>query len=207
MAREVRDPGERERFLGLVESEVARLDRLLRGAREISSIDARLDGEERAPVELSALLGSIVEGFRARLGSAGPQLLLAIADQAPVFVSVDRLTQVVENLLDNAVSFSPAGGTVTVTLAVTAGRAVVRVSDEGPGFPEAHLERVFSRFFSYRPHQHDAVEHSGLGLAIVKAIVEGYGGAVVARNRVPVGAELEVTLPLAPQAAALNRRA
>ena len=109
----------------------------------------------------------------------------------------DLLGRLVENLLDNAASFSPQAGAITVSVAASGPQAVVRVADEGPGIPEEHLERVFARFFSYRPGNDAARDHSGLGLAIVRAIVEGYGGTVEASNRPGGGAELVVTLPAA----------
>ena len=196
MALEVDEEGARRRFLALIQREVARMERLLQGAREISSIDARLEEEERSAVDLAELLEGTVEGFRLRLGATGPQLVLAVAEHAVVWAAPDRLAQVFDNLIDNATGFSPPHGTVTVSLATSGRQAQVRVSDEGPGIPEEHLERIFDRFFSYRPANGDR-QHSGLGLAIVRAIVEGYGGTVTARKRPLVGAEITVTLPLA----------
>jgi len=198
MALEVEDEVQRRRFLALVQREVARMERLLQGAREISWIDARLDEEERSAVDLAGLLEGIVEGFRLRVGPTGPQLVLAVAEHAVVSAAADRLTQVFDNLVDNAVGFSPARGTVTISLTTAARLAHVRVSDEGPGIPDEHLGRVFDRFFSYRPDERGGNgHHSGLGLAIVRAIVEAYGGNVTARNRPAGGTELAVTLPLA----------
>lgn len=198
MALEVTEETARRRFLALIQREVARMERLLQGAREISWIDARLEEEERSAVDLAGLLEGIVEGFRLRLGPDGPQLVLAVAEHAVVSAAADRLTQVFENLVDNAAGFSPTHATVFISLTISGRQAQVRVSDEGPGIPEEHLERVFDRFFSYRPLDGNGSDgHSGLGLAIVRAIVEGYGGTVAARNRPGGGAELTVTLPLA----------
>ena len=78
-------------------------------------------------------------------------------------------------------SFAPDGSTVTVALSLVDGCATVTIEDEGPGIPEAHLDRVFERFFSYRPGRSRA-EHVGLGLAIARQIVHGYGGTITARN-------------------------
>src|SRR5262249_54888322 len=107
----------------------------------------------------------------------------------------DRLTQVFENLLDNALSFSPAGGTVRVGLNAEGRAAVVTVTDDGPGIPPEHFERIFSRFFSYRPGSPHANGHAGLRLPIAKAIVEGYGGTIEAANRPDRGAAFTVRLP------------
>lgn len=108
----------------------------------------------------------------------------------------DRLTQVFENLLDNALSFSPAEGTVRVAVSGEAKAVLVIVADDGPGVPPEHLERIFARFFSYRPGGPSANGHAGLGLPIAKAIVEGCGGTIEAANRPEGGARFAVRLPL-----------
>ena len=198
MALEVDDPSERRRFLTMILNDVARMERLLTEAREISRIDARIDEEELERVSLDALLQGLVEAFRLRRGSRGPEFLLALADrQVDIVASPDRLTQVFENLFANAVSFSPADGAVTVTLRVEDEHAVVTIADEGPGIPEEHLERIFSRFFSYRPDHTDDGGHSGLGLSIVRAVIEAYQGTVTAGARSGGGAKMTVRLPLA----------
>ena len=116
-----------------------------------------------------------------------------------VHASPERLTQVFENLLDNAASFSGGGSAVRVALGRSReGDAVVTVSDEGPGIPPAHADRIFDRFFSYRPEADSGGEdrrHTGLGLAIVRTIVEGYGGSVAAANNPERGATFTVRLP------------
>jgi len=199
MALEVDDPDERRRFLIMIQQDVARMGRLLNEAREISRIDARIDEEELEQVSLDALIQGLVEAFRLRRGNRGPEFTVALADrEVEVVASADRLTQVLENLLANAVSFSPAEGTVTVTLRVEDEDAVVTITDEGPGIPEEHLERIFSRFFSYRPGDPDGGGHSGLGLSIVRAVVEAYHGTVTAGDRSGGGAKMTVKLPLAP---------
>jgi signal transduction histidine kinase len=114
-----------------------------------------------------------------------------------------------ENLLDNAASFAPPGSEVEVTVRREGPWAVLCIADRGAGIPPEHFQRIFDRFFSYRPASlagqafaqstakaaDPRLEHPGLGLAIVKAIVEGYGGAVRALNRDGGGAVFEVRLP------------
>jgi len=198
MALEVDEPEERRRFLTMIQQDVARMERLLNEAREISRIDARIDEEELEGVSIDLLLEGLIEAFRLRRGARGPEFNLALADrEVAVFASADRLTQVFENLLANAVSFSPAAGTVTVTLRIEDESAVITIADEGPGIPEEHFERIFSRFFSYRPDHADDGGHSGLGLAIVRAVVEAYHGSVTAGARSGGGAKMTINLPLA----------
>jgi two-component system sensor histidine kinase ChvG len=195
MLAEVNDPADRRRFVKMVEQEVARMEKLLSGVREISVIDARLAREEHAPLELGALLAKIVEGFRLREGERVRFELTTPEEPLIVDASEERLIQVFENVLDNAASFSPAGGVVRVTIRAEGAMAVTCVEDEGPGIPEAHMTKIFDRFFTYRPAaaRRDS-RHAGLGLAIVRAIVAGYGGAVTAANG-ERGALFEVRLP------------
>lgn len=197
MVAEVDDPAARARLLGVVEREVARMERLLSGVREITEIDARLEDEAAAPLDLAALLNELVESYRLRSGrdvgidlrTPGP------GGRAVVRASPERLTQIFENILDNAVGFSPPGGTVTLEMEPGPMNRV-RVADQGPGIPDAHLDRIFDRFFSYRPSEpHARNGHTGLGLAIARAIAEGYGGTITAANRPEGGAAIEVSLP------------
>ena len=111
-----------------------------------------------------------------------------------------RLERVLLNLLDNAASFSPAGGTVNVALARRGGRVELGVSDDGPGIPPEEREKVFGRFHSVRPEGEDFGSHSGLGLAIARTIVTAHDGTLVATDRTDgkPGARLVLDLPEAP---------
>jgi len=184
-------PEDRARFHDRIATDIARLETLIAGVREVTRLDAGLDSEPRAPIDLVALV-------RERAGDAAG-VTLSVAGDAPIVVaaSADRLGQVLDNLLDNARSFSPAGGPVEVEVGRAEASAVVRVRDRGPGIPPEHLGRVFDRFFSSRPHEADARQkHAGLGLSIAKAIVEAYGGTLGAANHPAGGAVFELTLPL-----------
>lgn len=198
MLEDVEEPEQRRELLDLVQREVARLEHLLKEVREMARLDAEVEAEARPTVQLETLLPALVEGARRR---APPRVAIELEiDGAPVPVKAapERLAQVVENLLDNAMSFAPAGSAVAVRLRRGATRARLAVRDRGPGIPEQHLQKVWARFFSYRPPgTGDGKPHTGLGLAIVKAIVEGYSGSVSGTNLADGGAEFEVTLPLA----------
>ena len=180
MLGDVSDPADRRRFVAIIDQEVARMERLLSGVREISIIDARLVREAPQRVDLGALLTRIVEGFRLREGSRVRIDLELPETPIHVEASEDRLIQVFENLLDNALGFSPPGGTVTVSAAPENGDILTRVTDQGAGIPEANLGRIFDRFFTHRDTHRAG--HTGLGLAIVKSIVDAYGGSVSAAN-------------------------
>lgn len=199
MLAEVDDPAERRRFFALLQGEIARLEKLLGDVRDVARIDQRIAEEARQPLDLAVLLAGLVQAYARR--APGRVELQAAADGAPVPVlaSPDRLVQVAENLIDNALSLSPAGSPVTLQLRREEDIAVLTVRDHGPGIPEQHLDRIFDRFFSYRPPAGPtaAAPHSGLGLAIVRGIVQAYGGSVAARNASNGGAVFEVRLPLA----------
>lgn len=185
----VRDEAVRASLLTLMNDDVVRLDRLLSDISEASRLEAEISRARFALVDLGALAreaagarrGTVVEasGEGATLGDAG------------------RLRQVIGNLVDNAVSFSPESGRVRI--AVESGRAmtVLRVEDDGPGvLPEAS-EAIFQRFYSARPPGESFGKHSGLGLAIARAIVEAHGGTIAVANRPEGGARFSVTLPTA----------
>ena len=107
-----------------------------------------------------------------------------------------KLEQIVANLLDNAVSFSPSNSKINVACAINATEAKLTFQDEGPGFNENNINKIFDRFYSNRPEKFG--EHSGLGLNIVKNIVELHGGSILASNQSgeKKGAKIEVHLPI-----------
>ncbi|HYH06477.1 MAG TPA: ATP-binding protein [Thermoanaerobaculia bacterium] len=183
------DPAQREQLTTMIDREVARLGRLLHGVREVSKVDAAVDTEAAGPVDLRSILTELAAGQSA-IDVAVP------AHPVVVTASEDRLVQALRNILDNASSFSPPDGRVRATVAQENGRAVVRVDDEGPGIPPEHLERIFDRFFTFRPQSDARRDHDGLGLAIARTIVEAYGGTITASNLTPRGARIEVRLPV-----------
>ena len=198
MLAEVDEPEQRKRFLGMVEQEIARMESLLAGVREITLIDAQLTNEQRTRVDVRALLERIVDGFRMRERARVSIVFDVPPEPCEVSASEDRLIQIFVNVLENAISFSPPGGIVTITLARVASEVVASVSDQGPGIPEANLPRVFDRFFTHRPDPNrPRASHTGLGLAIVKAIVDGYGGSITPANNASGGATFEIRLPAA----------
>ena len=184
---------ERQRFHRMLLRDVDRLEALVSGVRELAHIDAELSADRRTTVDVAALLRTIVEGRQ--LVSSVAIELHAPTKALRVAGSHDRLTQVFLNLIDNAAGFSVDGAPITVSAEVKGRECIVVVADRGPGIPPAHLDQVFDRFFSYRPDG-DRHAHMGLGLAIARAVVTGYGGTIVARNRQGGGAEFSVALPL-----------
>jgi two-component system sensor histidine kinase ChvG len=124
-------------------------------------------------------------------------LKLDLPSDAAVMGRDERLGQVFRNLVDNAVSFSPADGTVTISARTDPGWVIVTVDDQGPGIPPDNVETIFQRFYTERPQDHDFGKNSGLGLSIARQITEGTGGRIWAENRPEGGARFVVQLPLA----------
>jgi two-component system sensor histidine kinase ChvG len=197
---------DRDRFLSLIQKEVQRMQHLLGAVREISLLDAQLEDEARTSVQIAPILRQVLEAGRLRGGYTIKVQLIEKSDSCAVSMAPERLTQVVENLLENALSF--ASTEVRVELSRIRGYAVISFEDDGPGVPDQHLEKIFDRFFSYRAGVSSEGSggspghHLGLGLAIVKAIAEGCGGSVSAQNGFPPdgqlkGARIVVRIPSA----------
>src|SRR5271157_1731738 len=194
IANTSREPEERRAMLSMVLEDVSRMERLLTGVREISRIDSGADDAEGdAAVDVKEIAVRVVSAARRR--SNGNQVTFVVdGEGATAWLPPVRLEQVVENLVDNATGFSPPGGVVRVSVAKDGGFAVLRVRDDGPGIPPEHRERIFDRFFSFRPGEKKGA-HAGLGLSIVKAIAESHGGTVTVDATPEGGAGFEVRLP------------
>jgi two-component system sensor histidine kinase ChvG len=197
LTRADNDPA-RERMLEIVRNDVKRIDRLITDISDASRLDAELSRETSERVDLAHLLETIVEIYRTTEVSHGTQIKLdlQLPPQAWVLGRDERLGQVFRNLIDNAVSFSPEGGAVSIAASAETGRARVTVEDNGPGIPPENLETIFERFYTERPNDHFG-KNSGLGLSIARQITESTGGRVWADNREGGGARFVVELPLA----------
>jgi two-component system sensor histidine kinase ChvG len=181
------DDGEKQQLGATIDKEVARLSRLLDGVREVSKIDAALDTEAAQPVDVRAVVSEVAEHRPVDVDLPAHPVIVA--------ASAERLAQAVRNIVDNAVSFTPEDGRVKVIVREDGPHALIRIDDEGPGIPPEHLDRIFDRFFSFRPNGEQRRAHDGLGLAIARAIVTGYGGTLTAANRQSAGARFDLRLP------------
>ncbi|MEW6123896.1 MAG: sensor histidine kinase [Pseudomonadota bacterium] len=199
----------RARLLEVIQHDVKRLDRLISDISDASRLDAELQRQEAASVDLKQLLEMVVGMAQDVRRDDGVSVALAFerAQGAPQGYVIpghaSRLGQVVDNLVSNARSFSPEGSTVTVTCRRLKQAVEIRVEDEGPGIRPDAIDRIFERFYTDRPHQGFG-QNSGLGLSISRQIVEAHGGRIWAENRtVPdgeggekvLGARLTVRLP------------
>ncbi|HWA31483.1 MAG TPA: HAMP domain-containing sensor histidine kinase, partial [Rhizomicrobium sp.] len=199
MFSRAKDDASREKLMAVVRNDVRRIDRLISDISDASRLDAELNRETPAPVDLTHLLETIVEVYKFMQLPRGVTLSLAsdLPPETMVFARDERLGQVFRNLIDNAVSFSPDNATVSITARKEGGKAIVAVADEGPGIPSDNLESVFNRFYTERPSEHGFGNNSGLGLSIARQIVNGVNGRIWAENRDGGGARFVVELPVA----------
>jgi two-component system, OmpR family, sensor histidine kinase ChvG len=200
LARSSDDTAARERLMAIMRNDIKRIDRLITDISDASRLDAELSRESSEPVDLSKLLETIVEIYRMMELPGGVVIRLTreASEHTVVMGRDERLGQIFRNLIDNAVSFSPAGGAIAIVVSRTEGRVRIAVADEGPGIPPDDLEAIFNRFYTQRPSEHEFGKNSGLGLSIARQIVEGAAGRIWAENRVDrSGARFVVELPLA----------
>ncbi|MFM5954583.1 MAG: ATP-binding protein [Novosphingobium sp.] len=194
----VQDEGLRGELAAIAAHDVQRIDRLVSEISEASRIDAELSRTQFEPVNLRVLVQGLVKA-RDERGENNPAQVLITSTGGPCDVLGDeaQLVRVLENLLDNAVSFSPADGEVLVSLGREDDRVVLAVLDQGPGIPASERAKVFDRFHSLRPAGEAFGNHSGLGLAIARTIAEAHEGTLTASDRPDgkPGACLVLSLP------------
>jgi two-component system, OmpR family, sensor histidine kinase ChvG len=198
MLSRAKDEAARLRLMEIVRNDVKRIDRLITDISDASRLDAELSREASEPVDIERLLETITEVYTQTSLPRGVRLELEIdlPAGATVIGRAERLGQIVRNLVDNAVSFSPDNGVVHIAARTQDGRARVMVEDEGMGIPPENLETVFNRFYTERPAEHGFGKNSGLGLSIARQIATGLGGRIWAENRQRGGARFVVELPL-----------
>jgi heavy metal sensor kinase len=189
-------PAQRERLGGLLE-EMERLSRIVEQLFALSRLDAGEAQEERVPFDLAALVAATAGQMV--LLAEDRAIALAWETAAPVPVQGDRarLKQVVVNLLDNAIKYTPRGGAVRLRVTAEGGQALLEVSDNGIGVPAEAIAQVFHRFYRAARSGADHPEGAGLGLAIVKSITTAHGGTVEVTSTVGQGSCFRVRLPLA----------
>jgi two-component system sensor histidine kinase ChvG len=206
----VKDPVAVSRLLAIVKQDTGRLDRLVTDISNASRVDAELSREPPKRLSMTRLLVEVAGLYENQVkpgdGPHSVHVRFVRADginHASVMGREIPLGQVLRNLIDNARSFSPAGGMVRLSLAATRGRVETYVDDDGPGIPPENLETVFERFYTSRPKGHAFGNNSGLGLSIARQIAAAHHGELRAENRLNpdgsiAGARFILALPEAP---------
>ncbi|HQA23266.1 MAG TPA: PAS domain-containing sensor histidine kinase [Rhodoglobus sp.] len=193
---------EQLQYLSVAERNAHRLLRLVGDLLFTAQVESGKFPLDARDIELEAIITASIETARPAADNAGIEVLNVLPD-GPVMVHGDstRLGQAVDNLVSNALKFTPRGGKVIVELSTSGSNAVITVRDTGMGIPAEELDMLFSRFFRATTATRNAVPGVGLGLTITKAIITAHGGAMGVSSEEGVGTEFSVTLPLSRVAA------
>lgn len=193
------DPKARDMFLGIMEAEAGRMNRLVRDLLQLSRVEAEERVRPREAVELRGLLEGVISSLRGVAERTGDRVELTGA-AATVPGDADQLTQVFTNLVENALKYGAAGQVVRVSLSAeetVRGPAVrVEVADEGEGIDPVHLPRLTERFYRVDTHRSREMGGTGLGLAIVKHIIGRHRGWLRIESEKGRGSRFQVVLPL-----------
>jgi signal transduction histidine kinase len=190
---------EQRRFLAIVYRSSERLQRLVGDLLFVARLDANGLQLQFGEVRLAEIVRDTVESTSALARSREIDLRPDVRDVPPLSGDRERLSQLVGNLVGNAIKFTPAGGRVTVRTFVAGQSAVVEVEDTGIGIPPAEQGQLFQRFFRSSTATEQAIPGTGLGLVISRAIAEAHGGSIGVRSRTGEGACFRVELPLEPE--------
>lgn len=189
----INDGSVADRFVNIIVSEVERLTRLLEDLLVLSRAESRIP--ERSEFPLNNLVRDVVERFQSQAQQAGLALSYTTAEPLLVNANRDQLEQVLINLVDNAIKYTPSGGQIQVAAEIHADRVQIRISDTGIGVMSQDLPRIFERFYRVDKARPRNSGGTGLGLAIVKHIVETHGGKVMVESEYGRGSTFSFTLP------------
>lgn len=190
------DPDTARHFVGIIKRESEHLGRLIEDVLDLSRIETGRWKVRKEPIHLHELAAETVGRLSSKADSLGVDLRIAIpADLPALQADPGRLAQVLINLVDNALKYTPSGGSVTVSAEELGAQVQVKVVDTGSGIPRADLPRIFERFYRVDKARSRATGGTGLGLSIVKHIVEAHGGTVGVDSDTGRGATFFFTLP------------
>jgi len=196
------DNDKRKKLITVISHDVERIERLITDYSQMLKDEASLSRAKMEEINLKNVINSVVEDFNSDLLNSNRNIKINInynnlnGSKLNVLGVESKLEQIIANLLDNAVSFSPSNSKISVSCGIKKTNAQLVIEDEGPGFNEKNIDKVFNRFYSNRPENFG--KHSGLGLNIVKNIIELHGGSIIASNQHgnKRGARIEVLLPI-----------
>ena len=184
--------------LGSLLEEVERLVRIVEGLFALSRLDTGEAQAERVRLDLASLAETTAEQMCLLAEEKRIDLVCQTRDGVEVEGDRARLKQVIVNLLDNAIKYSPEHGNIALAVHGRNGSAYLEVTDTGPGVPEAALPHLFERFYRADETRSGEIGGAGLGLSIVQSICAAHGGSVTVKNNLPTGCKVTVELPKAP---------
>jgi two-component system, OmpR family, heavy metal sensor histidine kinase CusS len=190
-----REPEHYRRVLGDVLEEVERLTRLAEQLLFLCREDAGLVPLALTETRLDDMVRDLAEHMSVVAGAKGLTLECCDLASCPIRADVDQLRRLLFNLLDNAVKFTPSGGTIRIELARSDEHALVAVADTGIGIPSEHLDRVFERFYRVDPARNRETDGTGLGLAICRSIADAHGGQIRIESVVGRGTRVSLKMP------------
>lgn len=192
---ETPDAEQTRRFLEIVARQSTRMDRLVQDLLRLARLDAKQEALDIAPCEVRQIFSAVVADLAPVIEAKHQRVTIAVAaDPCTVQADAAKLHDVVRNLVENAVNYSPDGADVRLEAVSADDGVTIVVSDSGPGIPQADLTRVFERFYRVDKAR-SRPGGTGLGLAIVRHLVELHGGRAIAENRPEGGARFTVTIP------------
>jgi signal transduction histidine kinase len=182
-------------YLSAIRRGTTRLQRIVEDVLLVAQIEANRLELDHAPVDLAELAAETVEAARPAAAEQGIQLRLDVAKQVLLEADATRLRQVLDNLVSNALKFTPHGGAVALSASNGGDRVRLEVADTGVGVPHEEIGQLFSRFYRASTATRRAIPGNGLGLVIARAIVEGHGGTISLQSREGEGTRVTVSLP------------
>jgi two-component system phosphate regulon sensor histidine kinase PhoR len=193
------DPAVRARFLKIMFGEAKRMQQLVDDLMSLSRIEAEKYSLPQAALPLGPLVDDVTSAVRSGMREGADRIIIAMEDTPPVFGDRAQLSQLLHNLIGNAIKYGREGAPVQISVK-RAGRMVrLTVADEGDGIAPEHLPRLTERFYRVDPGRSRALGGTGLGLAIVKHIVERHRGRLDIDSVVGTGTTVSVLLPAAPE--------
>ena len=194
-------PEARQQAARIIFDESGRMHRMALDLLDLARLEAGTADLQMSNVDMSLLMQSVIDKFTPQAKKAIVSLKLDVPDDLPSLVGDgDRLAQILTNLIDNALKFTPANGEIILSAKKVGGGLEVSITDTGFGVPKDALPRLFDRFYQADPSRAGGGKHgAGLGLAIVKEIVEAHGGKIGVRSQAGHGATFTIHLPLAPK--------
>ncbi len=199
----VKKKADQKKLLAIITHDIDRLDRLITDISSVSRLDAELSREVFKKIDINKLLYDLVDLYKDPLErnhkskktnensnwlnfAQKENITITLSSKQSTVIKIwgleGRLIQVFQNLLTNALSFSPEKGTVAIEVKLDSEQVIVEIKDQGPGIPKNKLATIFERFYSERPEHEAYGNHSGLGLSICKQIIEAHNGKIYAKN-------------------------